>query len=107
MRSSARQRNPIQHNSMVERSEYALCFLGDVELGQGAFAEGLHVTRERGRRASDAQFVASLNYHPFPSVSPLPSLINLDYCPKMRPTAVVRGDAPSGMFGRKAQETPH
>ena len=86
---------------MAGRLEDALCFLDDVELGQGALPERTHVIREGGRKTSGTEFTQLSSS---PSVFPLPSLFNLDYCPKMRPTAVVRGDAPSGTFGPEAYE---
>jgi len=83
-----------------ETSEDALYFSDDVELGQGVLVESLHVTQEGERKTSGTPFTASLYYHPIPSTFPPPLLLSFDYCSKMRPTAVVRGDAPTGTFGR-------
>jgi len=95
----------LSANAWREMSEDALCFLDDVELGQGSLVEWSHVIH--GRRTSGTLFTASLCYHPFPSTFPPPLLPSFDYCSKMRPTAVVRGDAPTGTFERRTQETPH
>ena len=85
-----------------ETSEDALCFSDDVELGQGAFVEWSHVIPGGRRKTSGTPFATSLCYHPFPSTFPPPLLPSFDYYSEMRPTAVVRGDAPTGTFERRA-----
>jgi len=92
-----------------ETSGNALCFLDDVEFGQGALVEWLHVIQGGGRKTSGRPFTASLyyTYHPFPSTFPPPLLPSFEYCSKMRPTAVLRGDAPTGTFRRRTSETPN
>jgi hypothetical protein len=76
-------------------------FLDDVELGQVALAGRSHVTRKQGGKPRARYSLLRSTFIPFLSSPPLYSLFNLDRCPKMRPTAAVRGEAPTGTFGRK------
>ena len=76
-------------------------FLDDVELGQGALADRSHVTRKEGGKPRARYSLLRSTIIPFLSSPPLYSLFNLDRYPKMRPTAAVRGEAPTGTLGRK------